>query len=106
MDETSLDISQIQWVQPLWLITSSVVTIITLIRAVYLSQLHYRLDHPKSHCFDQKGKLQLWVVISLHSSEMISLDLFVSFLPSFLPVNYFVTSNLSNLKNFVGYVFG
>lgn len=25
--------------------------------------------------------------------------------PSFLPVNSFVTSNLSNLKNFLGYVF-
>lgn len=39
------------------------------------------LDHHKSHYFDQKGKLQLWVAIFLRTSEMISPDLFVCFLP-------------------------
>jgi hypothetical protein len=81
MDDTSLDINQIQWIQPLWFITSSVITIITLTRAVHLNNLHYCLDHPKSHYFDQKGKLQLWVAIFLHSSEIISPHLFVPFLP-------------------------
>jgi len=84
MAETGLDINQIQWIHPLWLITSSPITIITLIRAVHLGQLHYRFDHPKSHYFEQKGKLQLWVAISLQSSEVISPDFFVSSFPSFL----------------------
>jgi len=96
MDETSLDINQIQWIQALWLTTSSVITIITLIRAVHLSQLHYCLDHPKSHYFDQN--------VGGHLLTFFWND-FSRFFVSFLPVNYFVTSNLSNLKHFFGYVF-
>jgi hypothetical protein len=73
-------------------------TIITFLRTVHLSQLHYRLDHPKSDYFGQKEKFQSWVAICLHSSETISPDLLVSFLLSFVPANHSVTSDLPNLK--------
>lgn len=101
MDETNLGINQIRWIQALWLITSSVITIVTLIRAVHLSQLHYRLDHPKFYYFDQNVGGHLLTFFWNDFSR------FFCVLPSFLPSCQLLCNfkSLQFKKNFFVYVF-